>query len=226
MNASTAIEATPHVALFDLDGTLTWRDTLMPFLTGYALRHPARLMRLWRLGPALIEYAVRGRDRGRLKSRVIRAVMGGDCRAAIDAWAESFVRMLGPRRAFRPGALAALEAHRTAGDHLVLLSASPDLYVPLIGRLLGFERTLCTEVLWQGDRLDAALKTPNRRGEEKLRCLEALRPQYPGVPIVAYGNSGSDLVHMRRADRAILVNGNAAARRAAAKAGIPAADWT
>jgi len=226
MNASTAIEATPHVALFDLDGTLTWRDTLMPFLTVYALRHPARLMRLWRLGPALIEYAVRGRDRGRLKSRVIRAVMGGDCRAAIDAWAESFVRMLGPRRAFRPGALAALEAHRTAGDHLVLLSASPDLYVPLIGRLLGFERTLCTEVLWQGDRLDAALKTPNRRGEEKLRCLEALRPQYPGVPIVAYGNSGSDLVHMRRADRAILVNGNAAARRAAAKAGIPAADWT
>jgi len=226
MNASTAIEATPHVALFDLDGTLTWRDTLRPFLTGYALRHPARLMRLWRLAPALIEYALHGRDRGRLKSQVISAVMGGDCRADIDAWAQTFVRTLGPRRVFRAGALAALEAHRAAGDHLVLLSASPDLYVPLIGRLLGFERTLCTELKWQGDRLDAALKTPNRRGEEKLRCLEALRPQYPGVPIVAYGNSGSDLAHLRRADRAVLVNGNTAARRAAAKAGIRVADWT
>ena len=43
-------------------------------------------------------------------------------------------------------ALAALQVHRAAGDHLVLLSASPDLYVPLIGRLLGFERTLCTEI--------------------------------------------------------------------------------
>jgi phosphatidylglycerophosphatase C len=226
MNASTAIESTPRVALFDLDGTLTWRDTLMPFLAGYAFRHPARLMRLWRLAPALIEYAVRGRDRGRLKSRLIRAVMGGDCRADIDAWAESFVRTLGPRRAFRAAALAALEAHRAAGDHLVLLSASPDLYVPLIGRLLGFERTLCTELRWQGDRLDAALTTPNRRGEEKLRCLDALRPQYPGIPIVAYGNSGSDLAHLRGADRAVLVNGNAAARRAAAIAGIPVADWT
>jgi phosphatidylglycerophosphatase C len=226
MNASPALEATPHVALFDLDGTLTWRDTLIPFLAGYALRHPARLMRFWRLAPALVEYAVRGRDRGRLKSRVIRAVMGGDCRAEIDAWAENFVRTLGPRRVFRPAALAALEAHRAAGDHLVLLSASPDLYVPLIGRLLGFERTLCTELRWLDDRLDGALQTPNRRGEEKLRCLEALRPQYPGASIVAYGNSGSDLAHLRRADRAILVNGNAAARRGAAKAGIPVADWT
>ncbi len=226
MNAATALEATPQVALFDLDGTLTWRDTLMPFLAGYVLRHPARLMRLWRLAPALIEYAARGRDRGRLKSRVIRAAMGGDRRAEIDAWAESFVRTLGPRRVFRAAALAALEAHRAKGDHLVLLSASPDLYVPLIGRLLGFERTLCTGLLWQGDRLDAALTTPNRRGEEKLRCLEWLRPQYPGALIIAYGNSGSDVAHLRRADRALLVNGNAAARRAAARAGIPVADWT
>ncbi len=226
MSASPKPETGPHVALFDLDGTLTWGDTLKPFLAGYVLRHLSRLIRLWRLAPALIEYAARGRDRGRLKSRVIRAVMGGDCRAEIDAWAETFVRTLGPRHVFRPAALAALEAHRAAGDHLVLLSASPDLYVPLIGRLLGFERTLCTVLRWRGDRLDGALQGPNRRGEEKLRCLESLRPQYPGAAVVAYGNSGSDLVHLRRADRAILVNGNSAARRAAAKAGIAVADWT
>jgi hypothetical protein len=30
----------PCVALFDLDGTLTWRDTLLPFLAGYLIRHP------------------------------------------------------------------------------------------------------------------------------------------------------------------------------------------
>jgi phosphatidylglycerophosphatase C len=226
MNASPASEETPHVALFDLDGTLTWRDTLVPFLAGYALRHPARLVRIWRLAPALAEYAARGRDRGRLKSRMIRAVMGGDCRTEIDLWAEYFVRTLESRHVFRPAALAALEAHRAAGDHLVLLSASPDLYVPLIGRMLGFERTLCTELRWRGDRLDGALRTPNRRGEEKLRCLEALRPLYPGAAIVAYGNSGSDLAHLRRADRAILVNGNSAARRGAANAGIPVAHWT
>jgi phosphatidylglycerophosphatase C len=227
VNAGHAPKVTPAVALFDLDGTLTRRDTLLPFLAGYIARHPARLLRLWQLVPALIEFAMGGgRDRGRLKSRFIRAVMGGEGRAAIDAWSESFVLALKTRQGFLAPALATLEVHRAAGDHLVLLSASPDLYVPRIGRLLGFERTLCTEVLWHGDRLDGALKTRNRRGEEKARCLEWLRTQYPGLPIAAYGNSGSDLAHMKRADRAVLVNASAAARRSAARAGIPAADWT
>jgi phosphatidylglycerophosphatase C len=225
MNARRAVKETPSVALFDLDGTLTWRDTLLPFLAGYALRHPTRLLRLWRLPGALIDYATHGRDRGKLKSRAIRAVMGGDRRSMIDAWVEAFVLALERHRRFRPAALATLEVHREAGDHLVLLSASPDLYVPRIGRLLGFERTICTEILWRGDRVDGALKTQNRRGAEKARCLEWLRVEYPNIPIIAYGNSASDLAHMKRADRAVLVNGSAAARRDATEVGIPVADW-
>jgi len=213
------------VALFDLDGTLTHRDTLLPFLAGYLMRHPARLSRSWRVAPALLRYALRGRDRGLLKSRAIRAVMGGDTRTVVEGWAERFVAELKPRGAFRAAALTVLDAHRGAGDRLVLLSASPDLYVPLIGRLLGFERTVCTEIRWDGDRLDGALRTPNRRGAEKVRCLEQLRMEYANAPVTAYGNSLSDIPHMALAERALLVNGSAAARRGAARAGIPTGDW-
>jgi HAD superfamily phosphoserine phosphatase-like hydrolase len=196
----------------------------MPFLLGYAARHPLRLAGGWRLAPALAEYA-RSRDRGLLKSRVIRLAVGGARREDIMAYAGEYVRRLAPRRIFRAAALATVEAHRAAGDHLVLLSASPDLYVPSIGEYLRFERTLCTELVWDGDRLDGALKTPNRRGNEKVRCLEWLRTQYPGASIIAYGNSDSDLAHMRRADRAVLVNANGRARRLAAEVGIATADW-
>jgi phosphatidylglycerophosphatase C len=174
----------------------------------------------------LLRYAVLGRDRGLLKSRVIRMVMGGASHTDVDRCAEAFVDALSRGRRLRPAALTVLEAHRAAGDHLVLLSASPDLYVPRIGRSLGFERTLCTEVQWQGLHLVGALSTPNRHGVEKSHCLAWLRGQYPGLPIVAYGNSASDLDHMRRADRALLVNGNAAARRLARRWQIPTADWT
>ncbi|MEA3107869.1 MAG: phosphatidylglycerophosphatase [Gammaproteobacteria bacterium] len=230
MTAPHAASIGPCVAIFDLDGTLTWRDTLLPFLTGYALRHPVRLLALWRLPLAIAAYLAH-RDRGLLKSRVIRAIMGGDLRSTIEAWAESFVAGLKRRRVFRPAALAAVEAHRAAGDRLVLLSASPDLYVPGIGRLLGFDLTLCTEVQWrhiasEEDRLDGALRTPNRRDEEKSRCLAWLRAQYPNLPVIAYGNSRSDIPHLREADRALLVNGSPAARRAATATGIPVADWT
>jgi phosphatidylglycerophosphatase C len=213
------------VAVFDLDGTLTWRDTLLPFLLSFLRRHPWRAVGLWRLPLALFSFAARGRDRGLLKSRLIRMVMGGAARADVDACAAAFVDTLRPRHRLRPAALAVLETHRTAGDHLVLLSASPDLYVPRIGRCLGFERTLCTELEWRAGRLEGALRTANRRGAEKLRCLTWLRSQYPDLPIVAYGNSASDLDHMRLADRALLVNGNAAARAQAKQWGIPTSDW-
>lgn len=215
----------PWVALFDLDGTLTWRDTLLPFLLGFLKRHPQRVLRLWPMPFALYSYW-KDRDRGALKSRAIRMVLGGATRPVLEAWAESFVGALKPGQKFRPLALAILETHRAAGDHPVLLSASPDLYVDHIGRMLGFERTLCTELVWSGDRLDGHLKTQNRRGEEKLRCLDWLREQYRGMPIIAYGNSASDLDHMRHADRALLVNGNSAARRLAAKWGIAVSNWT
>jgi phosphatidylglycerophosphatase C len=219
------ITGKPWVALFDLDGTLTWRDTLLPFLAGFLQRRPHRVLGLWRLPWALAGYW-RDRDHGILKSRVIRMLMKGERRELLDAWADAFVNDLKPKGRFRPLALAILETHRAAGDHNVLLSASPDLYVKRIGSLLGFERTLCTELEWLGDRLDGHLKTENRRGEEKLRCLNWLREQYPGMPIIAYGNSASDLDHMRAADRALLVNGDSAARRLAAKWNIEVSSWT
>ncbi len=118
-----------------------------------------------------------------------------------------------------------LNATARAGDRLVLLSASVDLYVPLIGSRFGFDETICTGVAWRNGRLDGALTTPNRRAEEKLRCIESLRARYPGSQIAAYGNSGSDLDHLRAVERPMLVNGRWRARRAAASLGIPVADW-
>ena len=159
------------VAVFDLDGTLTWHDTLLLFLISFLRRHPRRWFGLWRLPFALVGFMARNGDRGVLKSQLIQMAMAGSARSVIDECAESFVHTLRPYRRLRPAALAALEAHRAAGDHLVLLSACPDLYVPRIARVLGFERTLCTEIEWRGDRLVGALKTANRRGPEKLRCL-------------------------------------------------------
>lgn len=214
------------VAVFDLDGTLTWHDTMRLFVLSYLRRHPWRALRLWRMPIALCAFVAGQHDRGALKSSVIRMVMGGASRGDMDDCAESFVNALHSRGRFRSAALAVIEAHRAAGDHLVLLSASPDLYVPRIGHLLGFERTLCTEIRWRGDRLEGALVGVNCRGAEKLRRLHLLRAQYPALPFVAYGDSAADLDHMRHADRALLVNGNSSARVLAAHWGIPTSNWT
>jgi phosphatidylglycerophosphatase C len=224
MTPSRAAVASPGIALFDLDGTLTRRDTLLPYLLGFLARHPRRWPGLWRAAPALLGYPWH-RDRGRLKSQMIRTVLGGEDRATVAAWSARFVRQLEARHAFHRQALAILEAHRAAGDRLVLLSASPDLYVPQIGAALGFDQVLCTQVRWQGDRLDGALLSANRRGPEKVRCLQALRREHPDRTIVAYGNSEPDLAHLELADRGVLVNAPRALRQRALRGRIVATDW-
>ncbi len=218
------------VALFDLDGTLTWSDTLLPFLGGYLKRHPRNLLRMWRLPILAFRLCLdqcRGdpQSRGHLKSELIRLVMGRAQRDAVNSYADNFVSKLQPSGAFRTAALQWVEAHRAAGHCLVLLSASPDLYVTRIGALLGFEFTLCTEIAWQGTTLDGRLLTANRRGDEKVRCLSQIRSRYPGSEIIAYGNSSSDLPHLSQVEHAFLVNGSASTNRLAEKIKIPTARW-
>jgi phosphoserine phosphatase len=100
-----------------------------------------------------------------------------------------------------------------------------DLYVPRIGSRLGFDETICTGVAWRDGRLDGALTTANRRGEEKRRCIEQLRARDAGARIAAYANSASDIAHLAACDEPVLVNGGSRARRLAGKRGIPVADW-
>ncbi|MBS0396430.1 MAG: HAD-IB family hydrolase, partial [Proteobacteria bacterium] len=57
--------------MFDLDGTLTWHDTLVPYLLAALRRHPGRLARLAPVPLAALRFVLDG-DRGRLKSGLVR----------------------------------------------------------------------------------------------------------------------------------------------------------
>lgn len=214
-----------RLVVFDLDGTITRHDTLTPYALGFVLRK-----RLWRLPallfvlPAVLAHAFGLIDRGGLKSAFIRATLGGCRREELERWTAAFVDRLVARGLFAR-AVATIREHARASDHLVLLSASTDLYVPAIGQALGFQEVICTGMRWDGERLRGTLTTPNRRGEEKARCVAALRARHPGVESLAYGNAASDIAHLKLVDRGVLVNGSAAARRAAARAGLTCADW-
>jgi phosphatidylglycerophosphatase C len=215
-----------RLVVFDLDGTITYRDTLLPYVTGYLGRAHRSRLRMARLLPTLAAFGIGAADHGAVKAAFIRGTLGGATRTQLATWTDEFV----PRvidHGSSPGALAMIRAHRDAGDLLVLMSASTDLYVPQIGQALGFNEVICTGIAFDAaGRLDGALTTANRRGPEKVRCFEALRQQHPRMQTVAYGNAGSDLAHLRLADVPRLVNASARTARQAAALGIaPFAAW-
>jgi phosphatidylglycerophosphatase C len=212
------------LAIFDLDGTITRHDTLIQFILGYLKSRPWRLFGFLLAMPAVLLYLVRVIDRGALKGSVIHWTLGGSSRADLDAWSAAFVPRIVEHGVFRI-ALERIAAHRRDGDLLVLMSASPDLYVPAIAQHLGFSEVTCTGVRWDGDRLDGRLTTPNCRGAEKVRRFAELRIRHPNVVTTAYGNAASDLDHLRLADHGVLVNGNEPARQLAVGLGVACEKW-
>lgn len=212
------------IAIFDLDGTITRHDTLFPLVLRKLLQRPWQLLKLVKVLPAAVRYLF-DRDRAALKQSLLRATLRGVPRDELHAFSERFVRDTIAKRCFRD-ALSAIARHRQAGHYLVLMSASVDFYIPEFGRQLGFDHVICTGVRWDGDRLDGTLTTPNRRGEEKARCLRDLLDSREDGETYAYGNSDSDLPHLRLVKHGLLVNGSAAARRRAARLGVGCVDWT
>ena len=212
----------PGIAIFDLDGTITRSDTLQHYIAGFLLqRRPARLWRLPLCLLPLLRFCVDGGDRGRLKSGVIRLTLGGLPRAELESWNCVFVARLLDGGVYAE-ALQQIGEQRAAGARLLLLSASPDLYVPAIGVALGFDATICTELRWHADgRLHDALNSANRRGEEKVRCVRTLLREpatahdsahdtpHNTARSVAYGNSRADLPHLRLVSEGVYVNGSA-----------------
>ena len=79
---------------------------------------------------------------------------------------------------------------------------------------------------WRDDRLDGTLVSANRRGEEKARCVRELLAERDDSDTFAYGNSASDLPHLKLVRHGRLVNGSLTARRAAAECGVACVDWT
>jgi phosphatidylglycerophosphatase C len=199
-----------NLAIFDLDGTITRHDTLVPFIAGFLWRHP---WRLWRWVPCivpLLRYAAGQRDRGVLKSSVIQLTLGGVANAQLSSWAVRYTRRL-LQTGLYAEALECITAHQRSRHHLVLLSASPNLYVPEIAQALRFDACICTEVRWRSDeRLDGALSSANRRGAEKARCVGDLLAEHQPLLSYAYGNSPADLEHLQMVSAGTYVNGSSA----------------
>jgi len=213
------------IAIFDLDGTITHRDTLFPLVVRHlAWPRPWRLLRLLKVIPATVRF-VFDHDRAALKESLLRATLRGTPRAELHAASVAFVTDTIAKRCFAD-ALATIRRHHGAGHYLVLMSASVDFYVPEFGRQLGFDQVISTGVAWNGDLFDGTLTTPNRRGEEKAIRLRELVAERKDGETFAYGNSDSDLPHLRIARHGLLVNGSLAARREAAAMGVPTAEWT
>lgn len=204
MSAPVSDPQRPLVAAFDFDGTLTWRDTLLPFLHRL-LGMPTLLWVLFVCSPWLLAYALRLMSNHRAKAVLLQASLAGRSVEQVERCAQSFVREYLPRQ-WRPWAMQQLVQHQHAGHRCVLVTASTSPYMHLVGASLGVDAVLCTEMEVREGRYTGRMATANCHGPEKARRLQAWLAREHGTtqaPLLhAYGDTRGDLPLLRLADRA------------------------
>jgi phosphatidylglycerophosphatase C len=195
----------PHtrtVAAFDFDGTLVARDSLVPFLR--RLCGTRAVARALVLESRTLLRATRSPDqREPAKAALLARLLAGrrvvDVEQVAEVYAEHVVA-----RCLRADTMRRVDWHRAEGHELVIVSASPELYLAPIGRVLDFDAVLGTRLEVDAGRLTGRLAGRNVRGDEKVVRLCAHLGSAP-AQLWAYGDSAGDRELLAHADIATRV---------------------
>ena len=190
------------VAAFDFDGTITDRDTLVPFLVLAFGR--ARVAATFATLPLTgLGWLLRLVPIDTFKRRVLRRLVARAPAGRLRALGETHVRAVW--RWLRVEAVERIEWHRAQGHRLVLVSSTLDLYLAIVAKDLGFDDLLCTRLAVEEgrdgvERFTGLLDGADCTGAEKLRRLQALVGGLHDVELHAYGDSDGDRELLAAAD--------------------------
>lgn len=195
------------IAAFDFDATLTRHDSVVPFLRQVA--GTGRLVgglaaRPHRVVPALVRL-----DRDELRALASQVALRG---VRLDAFHDEAARLAARivDGGLRDDTSARLAWHRREGHRVVIVSASYEQYVRVVGEHLGVDEVLATRVEFdRTGRCTGRLVGANCRADEKVRRLSewmsALGLARSDATIWAYGDSPGDRALLEFADHPVWV---------------------
>ncbi|HVB50571.1 MAG TPA: HAD-IB family hydrolase [Acidimicrobiales bacterium] len=197
-----SINEAPVVAAFDLDGTLSKGGSVfkwLRFLRGARATYAAA----FGLAGPLFEGAVRsGHWADEAKERLFQRLLTGLDVTDVRDRSRIFAIVHFEKRS-RVSIIERLQWHLRQGHDVVLVSASPQIYVDVVAEELNAAGGLGTRLSVDArNRLTGSYLGKNCRGKEKMRRLrEWIEERHPGeeVTIYAYGNSRGDRRMLRGA---------------------------
>jgi phosphatidylglycerophosphatase C len=196
----------PVVAAFDLDGTLTEDGSVFKWMRRIA-GTPKVMRATLRRVPALSWAALAsGAAADNVKERLFSAVLSDRDEVEVRDLSRDFA-LDHLASSGRNDVIDRLRWHRDEGHSVVVVSASPELYVGVIAQALGASGTVGTRLAVDPlGRLTGGYLGRNCRGEEKLRRLRLWiedNVDTDDVTLFAYGNSRGDRRMLADADVAV-----------------------
>jgi len=215
-----------RLAIFDFDRCITTSGSFTPFLWRIVKRHPLRVIGVPVILAAAIGYKLKLVDRRGLKQIMLKLMVRGLLGAEVEHVVREFCTAWMSH--CRPGALACIAAHRTAGDVLVMATASNDLYMATLARELGFHHLVATATERTPDGgVTGHIPGTNCYGADKLTMIHAALRDIPDLPTesISYSDHHTDEPMLAWTTQGVAVNPNRKLRQIAAERGFAIVDW-
>ncbi|NJN25077.1 MAG: HAD-IB family hydrolase [Cyclobacteriaceae bacterium] len=177
------------LALFDFDGTITSRDTLLEFIKFASGK--ARFYRVMTLfAPLIIYYKWIKKDGEIAKQKVLSHLFEGKSENELKQLGQDFADTVIPGILYQK-AMEAIEKCKQASTRVVVISASLDIWLAPWAQANGVE-LVCTQMEFNEGKFTGRFATANCNGIEKVNRIKALLSTEDYHPIYAYGNSSGD----------------------------------
>jgi HAD superfamily hydrolase (TIGR01490 family) len=181
-----------RIAVFDFDGTITRKDTLIEFIR-FAKGSAALFWGLLLHLPWLILMKLHLYDNGKTKECVFSWFFKGMSLEQFNELGRAFYQAQADKLIYSE-AKEKIEEHKSQGDIVVILSASIENWVQSFASALQAEGLLSTRAEVQNGKLTGKFATKNCYGAEKVNRLKTwLAANVNEQPyIIAYGDSRGD----------------------------------
>nr|WP_029529403.1 MULTISPECIES: HAD family hydrolase [Pseudomonas] len=178
------------LSVFDFDGTLTRRDSFVPFLR-FAFGRTEFIRRIFTLAIPSLRFLFRHMNRDELKAHLIAKFLTGVEAQWVEHKAVAFCDRYWTRL-MRPSGLSSVAAEVESGAEVTLCSASPALVLGPFAKRLGI-KLIATELEVVDGVLTGRISGNNCRCENKVIRLEAVYGLLSEYRLRAWGDTRGDL---------------------------------
>lgn len=195
----TEITSNRTIAVFDFDGTITTKDTLLLFIR-FARGTKKFLLGMLLYSPLIVMMMLRLYPNWKCKERIFAYFFKGmpyeDFKRLGEDFRNKFYNII-----IRPSMKERLQWHLSQGHKVYIISASIEEWVKPFFRTLGDVSVLATKV--KPDL--SGFASNNCYGQEKVNRLLEMEPERNSYTLYAYGDSRGDKEMLAFADFPTLV---------------------
>tara|TARA_B100000242_G_scaffold121242_1_gene85123 strand:+ start:12343 stop:12993 length:651 start_codon:yes stop_codon:yes gene_type:complete len=214
------------IVIFDLDKTITKKDTYLRFIFFFLFFYPQRIFRSYSIILPTIIYFFKLLTDQELKTIFWKNFFKGVEKKSLEEISIKFASRIIEKGLYKDATIE-IKKLQKSGHHLILASASLDIYVKQIGKKLKMDKVIATKVEFDDtNKVTGNLKTKNLKGNAKLEKIRDYLNQDKGnKKTIAYSDHISDLPLLKWCDQGVVVNGKKDILIEADKRGFKVLKW-